>query len=708
MTAASGRRRRAERARVTSDLTRSRGLFAGVLAGGLALLALLVVRDGPRALVAPGPLARPHAAVACASCHAEGTARATCGGCHAPHPSSRSPHRNLAAAGTLSCGSCHTMHGSGAGLAFEPNGAVTVFGSGFEHALVPATPPATRVHAPKAVHPPDAAVHAPNAAVHPPNAAVHAPDAAVHPPDAAVPLAPTTTFVPLIAAAACAECHELENPRDPASACVGGAGEPFSLCFDEHRRPATRDRATSTERDATVERARTLARSPAVSAALGGPRRLLAQSVPVTLALGGSLLVAFVVRRRAATRPNATAVRVGPPGLRRLPVIDAARCLGCQACVDACPYDALGIRRYVAVLERPDACCGAGPCVESCPNGSLTLVEGDAPASGPRLSAELEVPGRPGVFLAGDVTGSSLIRNAVRQGVAVARTVGMRIAREGAEREGAAVDLLVIGAGPAGLAAGLTARELGLRVTLLDQAGTAASIRRFSRQKLVLDAAASDGESLPLWLGDACKEELLERWERAIRRARLDVRAGVRATGIERSGSGALPFRVGAELPDGTRAQFAAKNVLVAVGTRGTPRPLDVPVPEEAVGRVHYELSDARAFAGLRVVVVGLGDVAMESALALAAQSDTHVTIVHRGSGFARGARRNIDAVARLAAKGRIRLVLAARVAAVRAASLEIEKAGMREVLAFEALFVHVGAVPAAALLETCGRCDPA
>src|SRR6185295_10755779 len=104
-------------------------------------------------------------------------------------------------------------------------------------------------------------------------------------------------------------------------------------------------------------------------------------------------------RRRAAARigaPSAPSPQPALPALCRLPVIDAARCLGCSACVDACPYDALAVKRYVAVLARPEACCGAGPCQEACPNGSLSLVQGDAPVRGPRLSAELEALDRPG------------------------------------------------------------------------------------------------------------------------------------------------------------------------------------------------------------------------------------------------------------------------------------------------------------------------
>jgi len=665
--------RRARSLRSSSDQARSRGLLGGAVFGALLLVALLAWRHGARELVAPGPLARPHAGFTCTSCHAENTAQITCGGCHGPHPSSRSAHRSLAVEGTLTCGTCHAVHRSEAGIAFEPDGSVSIFDTGFDQVVVPPPPPIASVSA-----------------------------RAANDRELTPSRLSSATLVPLVRAGACAECHDLDGARDPARSCVTGGADSFSLCFDEHRRPATKTASAATARDAALERARFLVRSRSVTAPLGAPRRLLAAGMPVALACGGALVFGLVLRRRSLARPTEPSGRAVVPGVRRLPVIDAARCLGCHACVDACPYDALGIRRYVAVLERPEACCGAGPCADACPNGSLTLLEGALPLAGPRLSNELEVSGRPGLFLAGDVTGSTLIRNAARQGVAVARAVHARLAGSthgddspGSER----VDLLVVGAGPAGLAAGLTARSLGLSVVVLDQAGVAASIRRFSRQKLVLDAASREDEALPLWLGDAPKEELLERWQRTLRGARLEVREGVRVTGVEGSG----PFRIEAELADGARAGFRARHVLIAIGTRGTPRPLAVPVPEACVARVHYELSDARAFAGKRVVVIGLGDVAMESALALAAQPDTHVTIVHRGAGFSRGARRNIDAVGRLLARGRLRLVLGASVRALGVASLEIEVLGGVRSLPYDALFVHVGTVPARGLLESAG-----
>jgi thioredoxin reductase len=352
--------------------------------------------------------------------------------------------------------------------------------------------------------------------------------------------------------------------------------------------------------------------------------------------------------------------------------------------------------RYVAVVSRPEQCCGAGPCLVACPNGSLVLHEGPAPAEPRRLSARLESLERTGIFVAGDASGGSLIRSALEQGVLVADAVVQDLAQrprarsnaEGSERS--PVDLVVVGAGPAGLAAGLEAKARGLCVVVLEQASIAESIRRFSRDKLVLDTQPAGAARLPLWIGDTKKEELLRRWLRDVRAQGLDVREGARVVGVDATAGGA--FRVGALGPDGVEFSTWGSRVVVATGRRGSPRKLSASVPDAALGRVHYELSDARAFAGSRAVVVGLGDVAMETALALSLQPGTTVTIVHRGNGFSRGHKRNIEALARRIAEGRIGLYFEAEVRAIGNERIVVETGGREHAVPYDVLFVHIGA----------------
>jgi thioredoxin reductase len=309
------------------------------------------------------------------------------------------------------------------------------------------------------------------------------------------------------------------------------------------------------------------------------------------------------------------------------------------------------------------------------------------------------------------VTGGSLIRNAIEQGVSAARAVAEELGspkREAARSvklggtEDTRADLVVVGAGPAGLAAGLEAKRRGVGVVVLEQASIAESIRRYSREKLVLDSQPSASDDLPLFIADSTKEELLRRWLREVRARGLEVREGARVVRIESRADGT--FSVHAVSPTGGSVSIPCRRVVVATGRRGSPRKLETPIPEAALGRVHYELSDARAFAGARAVVVGLGDVAMETALALALVPGTSVTMVHRGSGFSRGRQANVERVGRRVAEGRIGIVFDAEVRAVGLERLVVSNRGSERTIAYDALFVHIGAAAKAVVPITSGR----
>ena len=375
------------------------------------------------------------------------------------------------------------------------------------------------------------------------------------------------------------------------------------------------------------------------------------------LAFAGAAAAQRVRRRR--DRAQAAPVPVGPARVR-LPRIDASRCLGCHACVDVCPFDVLTVDQHVAVVARPEECCGVATCESACPNGSLKLAaEAEPIADQPRVDEHLESRDRPGLFLAGDLTGVPLIRSAIGQGVRVAERVAVGLSRgDRTSGDAAHVDLVVVGAGPAGLAAALRARELGLSCAVLEQWTTAATIRAFPRGKIVHDPPIELPLEGPLWLRESTKEELVAQWARIVRAHRLDVRERHKVTGV--SGQ-AGAFVVSSETPSGVRTVGAAR-VLLATGRRGTPRLLDAEIAPGVARQVSYTLSDARALAGKRVLIVGLGDSAMEAAVALARQPGTTVTMSYRGASFRRGRARNIEEARRLADSGRVRIAFESRV----------------------------------------------
>ena len=640
-------------------------LFAGLAcAAGIALAA--VVSGGHGARSSPGSLSRSHvqAKLACTACHGregEGvSAGAVCTGCHAPagHASMRTGHAKLRAAGVLGCTDCHRAHGGGQSVAVETSGAFVRSGGGGE--LTGQLPHG----APKAT-------------------------------------------VPLVPLATCARCHDLASRTDPIAPCAAELGsrppsETASLCFDEHQMPGEergpRSTPKSAARFAAWTTAAEVARStPWVTAPKRGEHAGFAW-LGAGLA-ASALLVA--IRKRLSRSPRHDVengpVPVAPPPVRKLPVIDASTCLGCHACVDACPFDVLEVQRFVAVVARPDDCCGVVLCEQACPNGSLRMAEGELAQARPVVDEHLESTDVPGLFLAGDLTGLPLIKNALRQGKMAMDRVAVTLPKRARGRGDA--DVIIVGAGPAGLAASLRAKELGLRYVTLEQATVAASIQAFPRHKLVYDQPLEVPCEGELWLRECTKEELLAQWTRVVRKHALAIQEQRRVVAIERSGE---LFDVKVEGEDGTRTLRAAR-LVVAIGRRGSPRTLPIAVAPGCESKVFYHLADARSLADQRVLVVGLGDTAMEAAIALASQPGTHVTVCHRGKDFRRGKARNIGEVRALARRGKIELRFSTELVAVDAGGATLRTGPTAERVAVDAVLVLVGGVPSWELLRGAG-----
>lgn len=688
------------RAARSSDVTRARTLALAAL--GAAVGAGAVLGAGLTPTGSERPLARPHAKakIACATCHdperavEQATSRTAsspraattdpttaaasappfaaagaCKTCHGEtqHASARPAHRALAARGELTCATCHPAHEGAQGVTFVDGGGFLRWGAGAETT--------TRG-------------------------------------SASSPTVKAGTTVPLVALSACATCHDPTSARDPVASCApasmrgaaarsdAGAGELLartaSACFDEHR-PV----ANAQGRAAAWEGARQAAvATPWVGGAraTGSPWLPLGGALAGALALGASAALIGGSRRGKGSAPQPQAK--APATRKRLPMIEPSTCLGCYACVDACPFDVLAVERYVAVVVRPDECCGVVLCQQVCPNGSLTIAEGEPVLDRPAVDEHLESKDVPGLFLAGDLTGLPLIKNAINQG---ARAVD-RIAATLPRRRRDAVDLLVVGAGPAGLSAALRAQERGLSCVVVEQATVAASVKSFPRDKIVYDPPLDLPVEGELWLKEATKEELVAQWTRIVRSRAVDVREGRRVTNIEQDAGG---FVITTAKSDETLEAFRAARVVLAIGRRGTPRELALAIEAGAEARVSYALADARSFAGKRVVIAGLGDTAMEAAIAIARQPETAVTLVHRGATFTRGKSRNIAEVKDLVAKGRLRILFESVPVAVTTTTVTVAgvAAGQkgRRTLQADGLLVLVGGVPSWDLLGRAG-----
>ncbi len=392
------------------------------------------------------------------------------------------------------------------------------------------------------------------------------------------------------------------------------------------------------------------------------------------------------IRKREAA---AEAGLTEPPTLH--PQIDPVRCIGCGACVRACPEgEILGLIDGKAHLIEPTDCIGHGACRAACPSDAIRLVFGterrgvDIPYVGPDFQTNV-----PGVFIAGELGGMGLVRNAIEQGRQAIDAV-RRLADAGQTN---IYDVIIVGSGPAGFSASLAALEHRLRFLTIEQESFGGTVAHYPRGKLVMTAPAT----LPLIgkvkLGEISKERLLAFWHDVARRTGLRINYGERAESVTRNGT-RLEVRT-------TRGCYPARAVLLAIGRRGTPRQLGV--PGEELSKVVYRLSDPAQYRGRHVLVVGGGDSALEAAASLAAEPGTTVTLSHRDQAFARAKLKNRERVAVAERAGRLAVLMSSEVTRIRADAVELTVDGEPSAIRNDNVIVCAGGILPTAFLQSIG-----
>src|ERR1700736_5910040 len=404
--------------------------------------------------------------------------------------------------------------------------------------------------------------------------------------------------------------------------------------------------------------------------------------LPSLLLLGWYLRRRSLLERRSATARDSAreAGLAEPPSLH--PIVDPARCIGCGSCIKVCPeqplHHVLGLVGGRAELVSPADCIGHGACKTACPVEAITLVFGterrgvEIPVLTPNFETSV-----PGIFVAGELGGMGLIRNALEQGRQAVEAICSSRGR-GGER----LDLVIVGAGPAGFAAALTALSKRLRTVTLEQESLGGAVFQYPRGKLVMTAPAMVPLVGKIDLRQTSKEALLEFWREIERKTGVQVNYRERGEDIVGEGHGFIIKT--------TRAEYRTHSVLLAIGRRGTPRKLGV--TGEEMPKVVYRLIDPEQYAGQNVLVVGGGDSALEAAASVA-ECGGGVVLSYRGEAFARAKQANRERVSAAERDGKLKVMLSSNVQQILAEAVAIERQGRVFAVKNDAVIVSAGGV---------------
>ncbi len=299
----------------------------------------------------------------------------------------------------------------------------------------------------------------------------------------------------------------------------------------------------------------------------------------------------------------------------------------------------------------------------------------------------------PGLYIIGDLAGAPVIKLAMEQGYNVVKYIASL--PDARSTDSSVYDLIVVGAGAAGLNAALTAKDKGLRCIVLEKYKIANTIENFPEGKWVYAEPDEIPPKGKLWLDGATKEDLIKRWHQIVNQNQLEVHTEEPLEKLEKQNG---IFQVTTP-----KATYKAKRIILATGQRGNPRKLNVPGEERE--HVYHQLYSPRKYHNENILVVGGGNSAVEAALTLCEQNKVYLS--YRGSEFRRLFKDNERLLNQKVAEGKIELILNSNVVEFgeKEATLKIDKGGFEETrkVPYQHAFVLIGAELPKAFLKSLG-----
>ncbi len=379
------------------------------------------------------------------------------------------------------------------------------------------------------------------------------------------------------------------------------------------------------------------------------------------------------------------------------PHIDPTYCIGCATCTTVCPEgDVLAMLGGKAAIVNGYKCIGHGLCAEACPVGAITMVMATPSMSQdmPFLTPEYETSIQ-NLFIVGELGGLALIKNAVNQGRQCIDTLVNRAKSRAATPKFPDVfDLLIVGAGPAGISASLRAIELKLKYITLEQDEVGGTVAKYPRQKLVMTSPVEFPMYGKFNKTELSKEHLLAFWDMVLNRSDFNVHTGEKVEDIRKDEQGIFTVKT-------LNNQYRSRAVILALGKTGTPKKLGV--KGEELPKVMYRLIEADHYVNKKILVVGGGDSAVEAAMGLANQSGNKVTISYRKEGFSRIKERNSKRIQDCMRSGKINVVFNSAPLEVKAESVVLDVAGQTKEIPNDFVWIFAGGQPPYDFLKKIG-----
>ncbi|MCP4809213.1 MAG: NAD(P)-binding domain-containing protein [Proteobacteria bacterium] len=295
-----------------------------------------------------------------------------------------------------------------------------------------------------------------------------------------------------------------------------------------------------------------------------------------------------------------------------------------------------------------------------------------------------------GLYIVGDLADAPIIKVALNQGYEVACAIWKDLGASTSDED--LLDVVIIGAGPAGIGASLALHETDARYVVLEKSEPFATIQNFPRNKLIFSEPRHIESKGDFWFEDARTDELIERWGQALDDRSLHIQQPVEVTDVQKAAHG---FDVTT-----STGVVRTRRVMLATGRRGTVNRISV--DGEQLEKVRYTLKDPDDHAGRRVLVVGGGDSAVEAACDCA-DAGAQVTIAYRKAEFTRPKAKNKERLDRYIADGRVAAEMSASPLEITAETVRLKVSGEEKTLENDDVLVFAGTRLPYAFLEKLG-----